>query len=229
MIIGFSTSSLYILVAAVIGIPTSLIGGKIDMVVQRFVDAWMCFPAIIFLIAILSLFGRSMWNMILILGLQYGVTGTRVIRSGVMGIKNNVYFDAAKAEGCSTLRIITRHVLPNIMAPMIIMFSTVFPAIVLTEATLSFLGYGIPPPMPSWGGMLSGSGRSYMLMAPWMAIYPGLALTITVYSVNMFGDALRDILDPRLRGGLGRYGTAVKKRQAVMKRTGIIQCIKKVQ
>ncbi|GAJ19294.1 unnamed protein product, partial [marine sediment metagenome] len=133
------------------------------------------------------------------------------IRGATIGIKQNVYVAAAVAIGCSRNRILVRHILPNIMAPLIIVFTTRVPAIVLGEASLSFLGFGIPAPAPSWGGMLSGSGRTYMFMAPWMVIWPGLALSSVVYGVNMFGDAMRDLLDPRLRGGVGRYGVESEK------------------
>ena len=120
--------------------------------------------------------------------------------------------EAARAVGCPTWVTVSRHVLPNIAAPIIIIFSLAVGGIILTEAAISFLGYGIPPPEPSWGGMLSGIGREYMLIAPWLAIWSGLALTIVVFGINMLGDAVRDLLDPRLRGGLGRYGgVKVKK------------------
>jgi peptide/nickel transport system permease protein len=115
--------------------------------------------------------------------------------------------------GASTRKIILQHILPNIMAPIIILFSLTVPSMILSEAGLSFLGFGIPPPQPSWGGMLSGSAQKYMLLDPWMALWPGLALAVTVYSVNMFGDALRDLLDPRLRGGIGRYERKVKSKE----------------
>lgn len=123
--------------------------------------------------------------------------------------------EAARAVGCSPMVIATRHILPNIMAPIIVLFSTRVAGVILAEASLSFLGLGIPPPVPSWGGMLSGAGRTYMTRAPWMAIWPGLALTIVVYGINMFGDAVRDLLDPRLRGGIGRYSGAKVKRERV--------------
>jgi len=128
-----------------------------------------------------------------------------------MSIRQNVYVQAAVAIGCSNTRILVRHVLPNIMATVIVMFSILVPFIILAEASLSFLGFGVPPPTPSWGGMLTGSGRAYMFMNPWIVIWPGLALSIVVYGINIFGDAVRDILDPRLRGGVGRYGVRVKK------------------
>ncbi|GAH88971.1 unnamed protein product [marine sediment metagenome] len=123
-----------------------------------------------------------------------------------------MYVEAAKAIGCPTSRILTRHLLPNVMPFIITGFTIAVPGVIITEAALSFLGFGVPPPEPSWGGMLSGPGRSNMFLAPWMAIWPGLALSIVVYSISMFGDALRDILDPRLRGGIGRYGVRAKRR-----------------
>ena len=122
-----------------------------------------------------------------------------------MSVKENPYVTSAQAIGSSNARILARHILPNIMAPVIILYTVTVPELIVVEASLSFLGFGIPPPAPSWGGMLSGSGRSYMFQAPWMALWPGLALTTVVYGVNMFGDAVRDLLDPRLRGGSGRF------------------------
>lgn len=134
------------------------------------------------------------------------------MRSAVIAVKSNLYVESAKAIGTPTASILIRHILPNVMAPLIIMFTMGVGSSILAEASISFLGYGIPPPVPSWGGMLSGSSRTFMLQAPWMAIFPGLALSIVVYGVNMFGDALRDLLDPRLRGGLGRYSGNPRKK-----------------
>ena len=147
-----------------------------------------------------------MTSVIIIVGIGKGIHRSRVIRGATISIRENVYVQAAVAIGCPTTRIFARHILPNIMAPLIILFTTGLPVIILVEATLSFLGFGIPPPVPSWGGMLSGPGRLYMFLAPRMAIWPGLALATVVYGINMFGDAVRDLLDPRLRGGVGRYG-----------------------
>ena len=203
-----------ILVSTLLGIFSGFVGGKFDMLVQRFVDAWMCFPGIIILVVVVSLFKPGMGTVIVVLGFQYGIAGSRIVRSAVISIKQNVYVEAARALGCSNTRMLLSHILPNIMAPIIILFSVRVPAVILAEASLSFLGLGIPPPQPSWGGMLSGQGRTYMIMAPWMAIWPGLALSVVVYGVNMFGDAVRDLLDPRLRGGLGRYGGGRTVRKA---------------
>jgi len=214
LIVGIGATSISILVSTLLGIFSGFVGGKFDMLVQRFVDAWMCFPGIIILVVVVSLFKPGMGTVIVVLGFQYGIAGSRIVRSAVISIKQNVYVEAARALGCSNTRMLLRHILPNIMAPIIILFSVRVPAVILAEASLSFLGLGIPPPQPSWGGMLSGQGRTYMIMAPWMAIWPGLALSVVVYGVNMFGDAVRDLLDPRLRGGLGRYGGGRTVRKA---------------
>ncbi len=211
VIIGLAGPALGTSISLIIGMLSGYIGGKFDLIVQRLVDTLQCIPSLLLLMLIISVIGPGIWQVIIALGFAWGVVGSRHIRGAVMGIKENVYVEAAVAIGCPTSRILTRHILPNIMAPTIVLFSTRVPAMILTEASLSFLGFGIPPPTPSWGGMLSGSGRSYMFQAPWMVIWPGLALASVVYGVNMFGDAVRDLLDPRLRGGVGRYGVRTKK------------------
>ncbi|MBA7691080.1 Oligopeptide transport system permease protein OppC [subsurface metagenome] len=211
VIVGLTASTLATIISLIIGVLSGYIGGKVDLIVQRFVDIWMCIPTLIFLMIIISIIGPGIWQVIVAVGLSWGTIGSRIIRGAVIGIKENVYVQAAEAIGCSTPRILTRHILPNIMAPTIVLFTTRVPNVILVEASLSFLGFGIPPPVPSWGGMLAGSGRAFMEQAPWMVIWPGLALTSVVYGINMFGDAVRDILDPRLRGGVGRYGARVKK------------------
>jgi len=216
VIVGLAATAISVTLSTIIGILCGYIGGKFDLIVQRFVDAWMCFPGLVILMVLMSVIGPGMWSVIIVLGLSTGIVGSRIVRGATMSVKENVYVEAAKAIGCPTKRIITRHILPNIMAPIIILFSTRVPNAILIEASLSFLGFGIPPPAASWGGMLSGSGRSYMFLAPWMCIWPGFALSIVVYGVNMFGDAVRDILDPRLRGGVGRYGVSVEK-EAIVK------------
>ena len=219
MVVGLAGAGLSVGIGTLIGGISGFFSGKYDMVLQRFVDAFMCFPPLFFLLTVMAILGPGLLQVILVLGIQGGIGQSRVIRSAVIGIKENMYFEAAKAIGASPTKILLRHVLPNIMAPIIIVFSTSVGSMIIMEATLSFLGFGIPPPVPTWGGMLSGSARTYMFIAPWMAIWPGLALSIAVYGVNMLGDAVRDLLDPRLRGGLGRYGMTKKKKAQIEKLT----------
>ncbi len=214
VIVGLSATSIAVALSLIIGGVSGYIGGKLDLTVQRFVDAGMCFPGIIFAIAMVSLAGPGMLTVTIVLGVIYGIGASRIIRGAVMSTKENIYVAAAVAIGCSPSRILIRHIVPNIMAPTIVIFTTRVPAVVLAEASLSFLGFGIPPPAPSWGGMINGA-RTFMYVSPGLAIWPGLALSSLVFSTNLFGDALRDLLDPRLRGGAGRYGTRVKKKPTV--------------
>ena len=198
--VGLAATTLNVGVAVLIGGTSGFFGGKLDLGVQRFVDAWMAFPGLLLLLTIMSIAGRGLPQIILVLGIAGGIGGSRVLRGAVIDIKENDYFLAAKAVGTPTTQILLRHVLPNIVAPLIIIFSINIGGVIISEASLSFLGFGLPPNIPSWGGMLSREGRRYMEHAPWLALWPGVALTIVVYSLNMFGDAVRDLLDPRLRG-----------------------------
>jgi peptide/nickel transport system permease protein len=217
--VGLGASAINVVFAAIIGIPSGYIGGTLDLVVQRFVDALLSFPGLIFMITIMSLVGTGLVQVIVVLGILGGIGWIRVMRAAAMGIRENVYFEAARAIGASTPRLLGRHVLPNIMPVMIIAFSVSVAGNILAEASLSFLGVGIPPPAPSWGGMLSLEGRVYMYEAPWLAIWPGVALSVAVYGISMWGDAVRDLLDPRLRGGEGRYGRAKRKKAEKEKKT----------
>ncbi len=210
--VGLAATALNVLLAILIGSISGFLGGKVDLAVQRFVDAWMAFPGLLLLLTIMSIAGRGLPQIIVVLGIAGGIGSSRVVRGAVIGIKENVYFEAALAIGCSKGRILMRHVLPNIVPPVIIIFSINIGAVIISEASLSFLGFGLPLKVPSWGGMLSREGREFMEMAPRLALWPGLCLTIVVYSLNMFGDAMRDLLDPRLRGGGGRYGATIKQR-----------------
>ena len=205
IIIGFGASLGATLLSLIIGVISGYVGGKTDLIIQRIVDAWMCFPGLILLLVLMSIFGIGILQITIVLSLRWGFSGSRIIRGAVISLKEEMYIKASISIGCSSLRIILKHIIPNLMAPTIILFTTRVPDIIMTEAALSFLGFGIPPPDPTWGGMLSGSARQYMVRAPWMVIWPGLALAIVVYCINMFGDALRDILDPKLRGGAGRF------------------------
>jgi peptide/nickel transport system permease protein len=198
--VGFGAVTLSILLATILGVSSGYFGGKVDVLVQRLVDAAMAFPTLVILLSIMAVLGPGLMNVILVLGIVPSANRSRVIRSATLAAKENQYVEAARAVGASHLRIILCYILPNVMAPIIIVATNALGAVILVEATLSFLGFGVPPPYPSWGEMLSGSGRSYMYKAPWMAIWPGVAISLAVFGFNMLGDALRDLLDPRLRG-----------------------------
>ena len=201
LVVGLSATAVSVVVAVLIGGASGFFGGKLDLVVQRFVDAWIAFPGLLILLTIMSITGRGVLQIILVMGISGGIGGSRIVRGAVIGIKENDYFLAARAIGSPGTATLIRHVLPNIMPVVIIIFSITVGGVILSLASLSFLGYGLPPNIPSWGGMLSREGRTHMEQAPWLAIWPGLFLTTTVYCLNMLGDAMRDLLDPRLRGG----------------------------
>ncbi len=200
MEVGFGGVVLGLAAATLVGLLSGYFGGRIDIVVQRAVDAVMCFPLLLVALTIMALLGPGLLNVILALGLVLGVRDSRVIRSAVLSVKENLYVEAARSLGAGHGGIIRRHILPNVFAPIIVLATVNLGAVILIEAALSFLGFGVPPPHPSWGGMLSSAGLVHMLRAPWLAFWPGVALSLAVFAANMLGDALRDLLDPRLRG-----------------------------
>lgn len=200
VIIGLSAATLATVISVVLGILTGYLGGKFDLIMQRLVDAWMSFPDLIILIVVVAVLGPGTPQIIGTLGLLLGIGGSRIIRSAVVSVRENMYVHAAQSIGASTFRILWRHILPNVLPPVIVLFTTRVGTVILAESGLSFLGLGVPPPTPTWGGMLSGSGRTFMFQGPWLALAPGLCLTIVVYAINIYGDALRDIFDPRMRG-----------------------------
>ena len=206
ILIGLGATALSTVFSLTIGIVTAYYGGLLDLLVQRVVDAWMALPGLVILMVIISIVGPGIMTVIVVLGLHFGIIDSRIYRGAALSVKEDMFVEAAQATGCTIPRVLLRHILPNILPTAIILFTIDVPDIILIEAGLSFLGFGIPPPQPSWGSMLSGSGRSYMFLAPWMAIWPGVAIAVTVYGISMFGDALRDILDPRLRGAVGQHG-----------------------
>ena len=199
MYVGLATISISVTIASALGIISGYFGKSFDLALQRLVDAWMAFPGLVLIIVIMSLLGPGMLNVILALGVRQAITESRVIRAATITVREQDYVEAIVAAGAPHWRVLAYHILPNVMPPIIIVASNSLGFIILIEAAVSFLGYGIPAPTPSWGGMLSQSGRMAMTQAPWLSIYPGLALSLAVFGFNMLGDALRDLLDPRLR------------------------------
>jgi len=198
--VSLGATTLGTLLGTLIGVTSAFFGGRYDLGVQRFVDAWESIPNLLLLLTIISLLGPGLFNVLVVLGLSFGIQNSRIIRGAALSVKKNAYIEAAQAFGGSSLRIMLSHMLPNVAAIIIVVATIGLGNLILVEAALSFLGFGVPQPHPTWGGMLSLQGLSYMYQAPWLAIWPGFALSVAVFGFNMFGDALRDLLDPRLRG-----------------------------
>lgn len=201
MFVGLGAVSIGIALGTLFGILSAWLGGRVDLIAQRFVDAVMAIPSLILLLTIVSVIGPGIVNIILALGLRNSISESRVMRSATLAVKEYEYVTGGRAIGAGTGRLLLVYILPNIFPSVIVVATVALGQVILAEASLSFLGFGVPPPTPSWGGMLSGEGRASMVVAPWLAIFPGLALSLAVFGINMLGDALRDVLDPRLRGG----------------------------
>ncbi len=217
VLIGFGVVLIAGVLAGSIGVLTGFYGGALDLVVQRFVDILIAFPALILLITFTALFPkpeasleigplalntavqRGMYTVIA-LGVLFSFGASRVVRGAVISIRNNQYIEGARAIGATDSRILLHYILPNIFPTLLILSTVQLGGAILTESTLSFLGFGIPPPVPAWGGMLSGSARAVITREPLLSVWPGLAIAFAVFGFNMLGDALRDVLDPRLRG-----------------------------
>lgn len=215
IIIGFLAVAIATIISVAFGLLSGYFGGLIDMLFQRFVDAFIAFPALVFLLAGVAMFADtnipglarsgifSTPNVVLIvaLGILFGVGQSRIIRGAVLSVRSQTYVEAARATGAGHTRLIFVHVLPNIMAPVITLATLGLGNAILAEATLSFLGLGVTPDTPTWGQMLNREARSWMTQAWWLAVFPGAALSLAVFGFNVLGDALRDLLDPRLRTG----------------------------
>ena len=201
--VGFATVALATLMATAVGVSSAYFGGAYDILMQRVVDAWISFPALVVILSMIAALGPGLANLVLALSILGAAGASRVIRAAALTVMASPYVEAARALGAGHLRIVTLYVLPNVLATILILATIGLGQVILAEAALSFLGFGIPPPYPSWGAMLSGSGRSFMYYAPWMALFPGAAISLAVFGFQMLGDALRDVLDPRLRGAAG--------------------------
>ena len=200
MLVGFAVLVMGTTVGAVLAVITAYIGGKVDLLTQRVVDAMMAIPTLVLALTIMSVLGASMFNLIIAISVATIPNALRTVRSVVLSINATQYVDSARATGCTSIRIMTFHVAPNCMAPYLVIASVALGGAILAEASLSFLGAGAPEETVTWGSLLSRDKLQFFALAPWMAIFPGLFLTALVFGINVFGDALRDVLDPRLRG-----------------------------
>jgi peptide/nickel transport system permease protein len=198
--VGFGAVAISTILAVIVGLISGYFGGMVDLFVQRLVDIWISFPALVLLISLVAVAGPGLWSITWILGILLAPGTSRVIRSAVLSIRHLPYIESASCIGAGHPRVILKYILPNVFAPIIVLATVQLGTAILAESTLSFLGYGVPPPHPAWGGMLSGTGRAFMLHSPWLSIWPGLAISLAVFGFNMLGDALRDELAPRLRG-----------------------------
>ncbi len=200
LLVGFVAVGIGTLGGTIIGLVSGYFGGWLDLLVQRVMDAFQAFPAIILALALISVLGTGIENVMLAIGIVIMPGASRIVRGAVMAQKQNLYVEAARTIGCSQTRIIWQHILPNVTAPIIVIVSIQLGGAILAEASLTFLGLGTQPPDASWGLMLNGATQRFMVLQPWMAIAPGVAISLAVFGFNLFGDALRDVLDPRLRG-----------------------------
>ena len=187
-------------VAIALGLSSAYFRGRYDLIVQRFVDALQAFPSLVLAMVLVASLGASLFNVILAIAITSIAIKTRIIRGTALSLMENQYVDAARVIGATNVHIMFRYILPNCWAPILVLASATLGTAIIREASLSFLGLGPGPPHPTWGSMISGSARSYISIAPWVAIYPGIAITVVVLAFNLLGDALRDVLDPRLRG-----------------------------
>lgn len=199
LLVGFGSLVLTLVVATALGLVSGYFGGLVDMVLQRFIDAAMAFPALVLLLVLVSVFGAGLWQMTISLGVLGSLTNTRIVRGAVMSVRNEQYIDAVRVLGGGNLRILLRHILPNIFGPLMVLGTAWLGVAIVAEASLAYLGLGIPPPTPSWGRMLN-EARPYMLQTPTLVVFPGIAIALAVFAFNVLGDALRDVLDPRMRG-----------------------------
>lgn len=198
--VGLGSTLLGAVFGVSIGLVSGYLGGTVDLLVQRVMDILQALPLLVMALVIAAALGPSLENTIISIALPLIPTVSRVVRSNTLALRQLAYVESAHAIGMSEFRIVLRHILPNTLAPLIVLSTAQLGSTILTESSLSFLGLGVPEPFPSWGRMLSASSAEYVRTAPWLVIFPGLAISMTVFGTNLLGDALRDILDPRQRG-----------------------------
>jgi peptide/nickel transport system permease protein len=199
LIVGFTSAFVGGFAGLVLGVGSAYFGGRVDLILQRVMDVLMAFPLIIMALAVVAIFGTGVENVIMAITVPLIPRCARVVRSSALAIREVPYIDAARAQGFGHARIILRHMVPNVTAPFLIMLTAFVGQAILAEASLSYLGLGVQEPVPAWGLMLQGGAEEYASAAPWIAIFPGLAIALTVFGFSLFGDALRDAIDPKMR------------------------------
>jgi peptide/nickel transport system permease protein len=200
LFVGFCASFLGCTIGGLLGVTSAYLGGKVDLLLERVMDMLLAFPQLILALAIASILGPAVQNVVIAISIPIIPRAARVVRATALSVKENVYVEAVNALGAARWRVVLRHIVPNVAAPYIIMLTAQLGSAILAEAALSYLGLGAAEPTPSWGLMLSGSALSYAEKAPWIPIFPGIAISLGVFGFNLFGDSLRDALDPKLRG-----------------------------
>jgi peptide/nickel transport system permease protein len=201
LFVGFTASFVGCTLGGLLGVISAYLGGKVDLLLERLMDILLAFPQLILALAIASILGPAVQNVVIAIAIPIIPRAARVVRATALSVKENVYVEAVSALGAARWRIVLRHIVPNVVAPYIIMLTAQLGGAILAEAALSYLGLGAAEPTPSWGLMLSGSALSYAEKAPWLPIFPGIAISLGVFGFNLFGDSLRDALDPKLRKG----------------------------
>ena len=200
LFVGFTASLAGCTIGGLLGAVSAFLGGKVDLLLERLMDVLLAFPQLILALAVASILGPAVQNVVIAVSIPIIPRAARVVRATALSVKENVYVEAVSALGASRRRVILRHILPNVVAPYIIMVTAQLAGAILAEAALSYLGLGAAEPTPSWGLMLSGSASAYAEKAPWIGLFPGMAISLAVFGFNLFGDSLRDVLDPKLRG-----------------------------
>src|SRR5262245_51138102 len=200
LFVGFTASFVGCSLGGLLGVISAYCGGKVDLLLERLMDILLAFPQLILALAIASILGPAVQNVVIAISIPIIPRAARIVRAAALSVKENVYVEAVQALGAGQRRVVLRHIVPNVVAPYIIILTAQLGGAILAEAALSYLGLGAAEPTPSWGLMLSGSALSYAEKAPWIAIFPGIAISLGVFGFNLFGDSLRDALDPKLRG-----------------------------
>jgi peptide/nickel transport system permease protein len=199
LFVGFTASFVGCTLGGLLGVISAYAGGKVDLFLERLMDILLAFPQLILALAIASILGPAVQNVVIAISIPIIPRAARIVRAAALSVKEHIYVEAVQALGASRRRVVLRHLVPNVVAPYIIIVTAQLGGAILAEAALSYLGLGAAEPTPSWGLMLSGSALSYAEKAPWIAIFPGIAISLGVFGFNLFGDSLRDALDPKLR------------------------------